>query len=177
MDVKAFTHRRRTNKNQKAVRNSLYRVLELAFEDAGISWEACEHEDRGDGVFTLAPATAHKAPFVHHLPTALVARLQEHNATHRSEEQIRLRMALHAGEVEFDAHGTTSTAINQTFRLVAARPLKRALEESPGVLALIVSTWYFAPMPGPRASDDAHGCGLRAVAALGDHVLDALVVG
>jgi hypothetical protein len=143
VDVEDFTDRRRNNKHQLAVRRALYRVLRLAFKDADISWDACKHEDRGDGVFTLAPATAHKAPFVDHLPTALAARLRDHNATHCAEEQIRLRMALHAGEVEFDAHGTTSTAINQTFRLVDAGPLKSVLADSPGVLALIVSVWYF----------------------------------
>lgn len=52
-------------------------------------------------------------------------------------------MALHAGEVNYDDHGVTAAAINLAFRLVAAHPLKAALSKSPGVLALIASSWFF----------------------------------
>jgi class 3 adenylate cyclase len=114
VDVEGFTDGRRNNNHQMTVRKALYRVFQAAFGDAGIPWDTCRHEDRGDGIFTLAPAAVHKAPFVDHLPTALAARLRDHNAAHPPEEQIRLRMALHAGEVVFDAHGAASTAINQT---------------------------------------------------------------
>ena len=37
----------------------------------------------------------------------------------------------------------TAAAINLTFRLLDARPLKAALANSPGLLALIVSSWFF----------------------------------
>ena len=62
---------------------------------------------------------------------------------HLGPERIRLRMALHAGEVRYDDHGVTAAAVNLAFRLVNASALKEALAGSPGVLAMIVSSWFF----------------------------------
>ncbi|WP_158853552.1 hypothetical protein [Saccharothrix deserti] len=94
-------------------------------------------------MFVLVPAEVPKARFVDAVPHALVGALREHNATHAEAAQIRLRMALHAGEVELDEHGVTAASVNLAFRLLDARPLKAALAESPGVLALIASGWFF----------------------------------
>jgi tetratricopeptide (TPR) repeat protein len=52
-------------------------------------------------------------------------------------------MALHAGEVHRDIYGVVGTAINISFRLLDAEALKRALASSSGVLAVIVSQWFF----------------------------------
>jgi tetratricopeptide (TPR) repeat protein len=143
VDVERFGDRRRTNPHQVIVRDALYDVVQRALAEAGISWAACRHEDRGDGVLVLAPAQIPKAPFVEIVPGVLAAALRHHNQCHPVAEQIRLRMALHAGEVQFDRHGVTSAAVNHTFRLLDARPLKTALADSPGALALITSSWFF----------------------------------
>jgi hypothetical protein len=143
VDVERFGDRRRTNPHQVVVRDALYQALQQALAEAGVGWAVCRHEDRGDGVLILAPAEIPKAPFVDIVPRALAAALGEHNGCHPVEEQIRLRMALHAGEVQLDRHGVTSTSVNLTFRLLDARPLKSALADSPGVLALITSGWFF----------------------------------
>lgn len=55
----------------------------------------------------------------------------------------RLRLAIHAGEVAFDDHGVTSTALTTAFRLLDAKPLKQALARSPGVVGMIVSRLIF----------------------------------
>ncbi|MFD1044307.1 hypothetical protein ACFQ1S_01205 [Kibdelosporangium lantanae] len=94
-------------------------------------------------MFVLAPAGIPKAPFIDIVPRVLATVLRHHNQCHPVEEQVRLRMALHAGEVQFDRHGVTSAAVNHTFRLVDARPAKTALADSPGNLALITSRWFF----------------------------------
>jgi len=52
-------------------------------------------------------------------------------------------MALHAGEVHYDEHGVTAAAVNLAFRLLDASALKAALTSSPGVLAIIASSWFF----------------------------------
>jgi len=52
-------------------------------------------------------------------------------------------MALHAGEVRYDQHGVTAAAVNLAFRLLDAAALKAALASSPGVLAVIASSWFF----------------------------------
>lgn len=143
VDVEGFGDRRRTNPHQVMVREALYAAVRRAFAEAGISWSACRHEDRGDGVLVLAPAEIPKSPLVDDVPRALAAALREHNETHPVEQRIRLRMALHAGEVHLDQHGVTGTSVNLAFRLVNAGSLKTALAESPGLLALITSAWFF----------------------------------
>lgn len=143
VDVEGYGDPRRTNPDRLAVRDGLYRVLRTAYGSADISWEDCYHDDSGDSVLTLAPASVPKSVFVEQLPALLVAALAEHNAACRTEERIRLRMALHAGEVTFDEHGLSSAAVILACRLVNAAPAKAALKTSPGVLALLVSNWFF----------------------------------
>ena len=143
VDVVGFGDHRRNNVDQLAVRTGLYRALAQAFAETGISWADCEQEDRGDGALILAPAEMPKGPFVEALPGALVAALHRHNRGHRAAEQVRLRMALHAGEINYDEHGVTSAAINLAFRLLDSAPLKDSLAESTGVLAMITSSWFF----------------------------------
>ncbi len=143
VDVEGFGDRRRTNRNQLAVRDGLYRAMREAFRHTGIPWVDCDHEDRGDGVFVLIPAEVPKSLFVESLPSALVGALRAHNSAHPGEERIRLRMALNAGEVNYDKHGATAASINLAFRLLNSAPLKDALAESSGVLAVITSSWFF----------------------------------
>src|SRR5215813_8946090 len=101
VDVEAFGDRHRSNRNQVAVRDGLYHAMQDAFREAGIPWTDHEHEDRGDGIFVLVNSEVPKSLFVEALPSALVAALHVHNGTHASREQIRLRVALHAGEVNY----------------------------------------------------------------------------
>jgi Tetratricopeptide repeat len=143
VDVEGFGDQCRTNAHQVTVRDGLYRVMRKAFSRAGVSWDDCGHEDRGDGVFVLVPAEVPKGLLVESLPSALAAALRAHNETHPGPERIRLRMALHAGEVRYDDHGVTGAAVNLAFRLLDASTLKEALAGSPGLLAVIVSSWFF----------------------------------
>jgi tetratricopeptide (TPR) repeat protein len=142
-DVEGFGDPRRTNRHQVAVRDELYRAIREAFGRAGIPWDRCDCEDRGDGVFILVSADVPKSLFVESLPSALVAALQASNATGAGERRIRLRLALHAGEVNYDEHGVTAMSVNLAFRLVEAGALKTALAGSAGVLAVIASSWFF----------------------------------
>jgi tetratricopeptide (TPR) repeat protein len=143
VDVEGFGDHHRRDPHQVAVREGLYTSLQNAFQSTGIRWADCSHEDRGDGVFILASPEIPKALFVEALPLALVKALSAHNSAHRAEERIRLRMALHAGEIVLDDYGATATAINLAFRLLDASALKETLAGSPGVLALIVSDRFF----------------------------------
>ena len=143
VDVEGFGDLSRTNAHQVAVRAGLYRAMREAFGRAGISWDECGHEDRGDGVFVLVPAEVPKGLLAGSLPSALVTALCAHNVAHPGPERIRLRMALHAGEVRYDEHGVTAASVTLAFRLLEAAALKAALAGSPGVLAVIVSSWFF----------------------------------
>ena len=143
VDVEGFGNQLRTNPHQVAVRDGLYGAMRDAFGGPGIRWDACGVEDRGDGVFVLIPPEVPKALLVESLPPALVTALQAHNGGHPGPERIRLRMALHAGEIHYDKHGVTAAAVNLAFRLLEASSLKAALANSPGVLAVIASSWFF----------------------------------
>jgi tetratricopeptide (TPR) repeat protein len=155
VDVEGFGDPHRTNPNQVAVREGLYRAMREAFRLAGIPWTDRDHEDRGDGMFILVGPDVPKSLFVESLPSALIAALRSHNAAHTDSERIRLRMALHAGEVHYDEHGATAASINLTFRLLEAGPAKEALAGSPGVLAVIASSWFFEEVVRHSAADVA----------------------
>jgi hypothetical protein len=143
VDVEEYGDWRRSNENQVAVRDGMYQALRLTFDDVGIPWDDCYQEDRGDGLFVLAPSGIQKGLFSVSLPLKLADRLHAHNKAHEPEEGIRLRMALHAGEISSDDHGVVGTALNQAFRLIEADQLKIALKGSPGVLAVIASSWFY----------------------------------
>jgi hypothetical protein len=56
---------------------------------------------------------------------------------------IQLRAAAHIGPVDHDGHGFVSSDINLLFRMLEARPLKRALTGSEAELALIISDYVY----------------------------------
>ena len=155
VDVEGFGDQRRTNPHQVAVRDGLYRAMRDACGQAGIPWDDCGREDRGDGIFILVPAKVPKGLLVEALPSALVAALRAHNDAHPGPERIRLRMALHAGEVHYDEHGVTAAAVTLAFRLLDADALKAALASSPGVLAVIASSWFFEEVVRHSRADAA----------------------
>lgn len=142
-DIEGFGRHSRNNTNQVRIRHGMYRAMQQAFEAVGIPWHSCRREDRGDGVLVLASAEVSKALFVDDLPIVLVDELTRHNKSHPPAERIRLKLALHAGEVNYDQHGVTGSSITHTFRLVDADVLKSALTESSAVLAIISSAWFF----------------------------------
>ncbi|MFI9454715.1 ATP-binding protein [Amycolatopsis sp. NPDC052450] len=143
VDVSAFGDRRRTNLHQLAVRRGLYDVLERAFDGAGVPWTERDHEDRGDGVLVILPPTVAKSALVEALPTRLVTALREYNTGRPSEEAIRLRLALHAGEIHYDDHGVVGRAVNHAFRLLDAPVFTAAHARSGGLLSMITSAWFF----------------------------------
>jgi hypothetical protein len=143
VDVEGFSARHRTRADQSTVRHGLYRALELAFTRSRMCWDDCYREDRGDGVLILVQPQVPKAVLAAGVPGELAAAIRAHNQMHGPAARMRLRLALHAGEVLHDAHGVTGTAVNFTFRLLEADPLKQALAGSPGVLAAVCSAWFY----------------------------------
>lgn len=133
----------RTRANNVAMRDGMFQSLEQAFAESNIPWDECYQESAGDSILALARSTVPKGAFVGTLPLALVAALTEHNESHPVEERIRLRMALHAGEITHDRYGVTAPAITHAARLLASQQLKEALANSPGSLAMIVSDWFY----------------------------------
>ncbi|MGH3876088.1 MAG: hypothetical protein ACRDSK_03530 [Actinophytocola sp.] len=142
-DIVAFGDRSRNNANQVRTRRGLYQALVDAFGAVGVPWHECRVEDRGDGVLILVPANVAKALFIDWLPGALADALRAHNRSHPPEEEIRLRLALHAGEIYQDEFGVTGSSINRTFRILNDDTVKARFAESAGVLAIIGSMWFY----------------------------------
>lgn len=142
-DIVGFGQHNRNNTNQVRIRHGMYKAMQAAFDDAGVSWSSCQHDDRGDGVLVLVPAEVPKRLLADHLPNTLLDALMRHNQTHPPRERIRLRLALHAGEVNYDPHGVTGSAINHACRLLDADVLRNAQANSSAVLAVIGSAWFF----------------------------------
>lgn len=143
VDIEGFGAPERTLPHQLGARAALYKVVEEALHAAAVPWRQCHIEDRGDAIFILVPPDIPKGPLVEDAPDALARAARAHNHTSHTSQRIRLRMAIHAGEVALDDHGVTSTSVNTTFRLLDAPSLKQALTDSPGLVALIVSQWIF----------------------------------
>jgi hypothetical protein len=69
--------------------------------------------------------------------------MAEHSPSRAATTQVRLRVAVNAGEVTFDRHGVVGAAIDETFRMVTAPPLKDTFARSPDAVGLIVSDWFY----------------------------------
>jgi tetratricopeptide (TPR) repeat protein len=143
VDVENFSDRRRTDLDQTTVRNGLYQALRAALSQSHVRWDSCYREDRGDGALVLIPPEFPKSDLVTIFPRALATALDRHNRAHGPLARIKLRAALHAGEVRHDAHGVIGRPIILAFRLLDAEAVKSALRRSPGVLALVASDWFF----------------------------------
>lgn len=143
VDIADFTRPDRTEAHQSVMQEGLYRVLQDAFADVGVDWDACVVEDRGDGAMMLMPPGVSNGRLADWLPGRVVAGLRRHNAVHSPEARIQLRVGLHAGEVSQNDRGVVSQAVNLAFRILNAPQAKSALRSSAGVLALIVSDAFY----------------------------------
>ena len=161
IDIEGFADRRRTNPDQIAVRAGLYRCLRTAFARSSIAWDSCYHEDRGDGALVLVPPEIPKAWLVTRFPRELSDALRSHNDAHAAEARIRVRLVVHGGEVHQDGYGVAGMAVNAAFRLLEAPALKQALAESPGLIALIASRWFYDEVI--RHAPESHPAAYRQV--------------
>jgi RNA polymerase sigma factor (sigma-70 family) len=126
-----------------AIRQALYRVLVEAFARSGVRWDEAYHEDRGDGLLMLLPPDVPKHLMAAAIPKELAALLHEYNHTNGPQTRIRLRLAIHAGEIRHDEHGVVGASLNLAFRLLDSIEAKNTLARSSAELALIVSDWFY----------------------------------
>lgn len=130
---------------KKRMHQGLYEIVESSIDEAGIGWDACHVEDRGDGVFAATPAD-----YVKDLVNPLAGRIREgldvYNRTASKDAAMRLRVGVHADYIEFVRHGGVPAVVDESvdhvFRLVDAPAVKRLAKEG-GDLTLVVSADYF----------------------------------
>lgn len=143
-DIESFG--RRTDAVQQQLRSELRTAIAAAFASVKLDVSTCESNDTGDGLILRIPASVSKHDITTALTGALNTELVRRTMSPRPVEEMRLRLALHAGEVGEDEHGIVGTDLNTVCRLVDAQVLRdvlRAAERS--YLAVVVSqTWYDA---------------------------------
>lgn len=138
----------RTNTGRALLRRVMYDLLEEALRSSGIAREHHDDfSDRGDGALVLihpvdeAPKTLLLTTVI---PT-LSALLAEH-AAGNPEQRLRLRAAVHAGEVHYDNRGCYGEDIDLTFRLLNSPALKKKLRQTEAPLALAVSQHIYGSL-------------------------------
>jgi hypothetical protein len=139
VDIAGFTSPARDDDIRLYLHEELYEVLEKAFDGSGIPWADCYREDRGDGALIVVPPGVASKGIIDPLPERLRSLIRRHNHVSSKAAGMQLRAAAHIGPVEHDGHGFVGSDINLLFRMLDARPLKRALAGSGAELALIVS--------------------------------------
>lgn len=144
-DIEQSNHPMRTNQDRVVIHEAMYAAVRTALRRLEYY-----HEDRGDGALVLVSPDVPKGRLVSNLLVRVESALDRHNramgrrsASRAAATQVRLRVAVHAGEVTFDGHGVVGAAVDQTFRLSDAPPFKSALATSTGVCGLIASEWFF----------------------------------
>lgn len=128
------------------IREVLAEALRESFLQSGIDWEACLRDDLGDGFRVTAPAGVRKTRLIHPLVHELAARLRAHNRTAGPSTRIRVRAALHAGDVRVGPHGEVSgRPLEVLARLLDAGPVRTALARAPEAVcvALVVSPHFY----------------------------------
>jgi hypothetical protein len=119
---------------------ALNRMVRIAFRTAGIPWWRLVVAERGDGMIVLVPPTVSKVDLLDPVVPSLAAGLRAHNATAGPGQRIRLRIAMHAGEVLHAGAGWLGDDVNQACRLVNGEPLYQELARcSRTDLVLVVS--------------------------------------
>ncbi|MGA2828959.1 MAG: hypothetical protein ABSF03_22925 [Streptosporangiaceae bacterium] len=143
VDIVGFTRPDRDDDIRRHLHTSLFENLKTAFDQSGIPWEECWHEDRGDGALVVIPPHLTAKNIIHRLIERLRTLVRLQNHVSREAAKVQLRLAVHIGPVDHDGEGFIGTDINDLFRLLDARPFKRALANSTAELALIVSDYVY----------------------------------
>lgn len=121
-------------------REGLREILAEAFARAGIPADAVLLQDRGDGFLGIVSPAVPKATIAADLVREVRIALRAYNATRNDTGRIRLRMALHHGEIIVDGTGFAGDPAIVAARLVDAPPVRQALEAAPAEdLGVIVS--------------------------------------
>jgi hypothetical protein len=128
---------------QSHLRTVLYDGLRTCFDAAGLPFEGCYTEDRGDGVIVVLPPSYDPAGLAHPLPDHLRGALRRHNGLAAEHARMRLRVALHSGQLESDDNGIVGTTVNHVNRLLDAPSFKEELAETPAELGVLASDEFY----------------------------------
>lgn len=137
VDIEGYS--RRKNQGHLELRVALRQMLTDAFDSVRVEIAPEEQQDQGDGFLTLVKPDVSKVVLVDGLVRELENGLRRFNHYRKKEGKIRLRVALHSGEVHLDGRGFPGEATVTVMRLIEAEKLKNALATTIKDIAVIVS--------------------------------------
>lgn len=132
---------------RSVLRSALYGALGMSDLDA----RDFAYVDTGDGCLLVAPPALPKAGLLFPLLPELGSRIREHNRQAGAGTRLRVRAALHAGDIRLDPDGTVSgTPFVALARLLDSAPLRAAaLAGTSGTpLAAILSHHFYEDAVG-----------------------------
>jgi hypothetical protein len=137
VDIEGYS--RRDNQGHQELRAGLREVCDQAFSKIGVKIRATDRQDHGDAFLMLVQPEVTKPALVDDFVRELGVALRGFNRSRSATARMRLRVALHAGEVHPDGTGFGGEAAIAVMRLIEAEVLREALRRAPGDLAVIVS--------------------------------------
>ncbi|MFJ3303713.1 hypothetical protein ACIPSA_11395 [Streptomyces sp. NPDC086549] len=143
VDIERFGSR--TNPVQQWLRDRLYELVDEALDETGVDRAAAPPpSDRGDGFFWLLPGDVDKVDLTGRFVGLLHDKLRAHSMTSNAEGAMRLRVALHSGDVAWDGRGWQGEELNTACRLVDLPALRAVLTEAvrAQVALAVTGDWY-----------------------------------
>jgi hypothetical protein len=129
---------------QQVMRTGLNRIVHTAFQGARVPRAAVRLQDTGDGFLITIASTVSKAIVAAEFVERLRVALSNYNLAHDGAARLRLRLALHHGDVIHDRTGWAGSGVIVGARLVDSPPIRDAIEENANAdLALIVSSTVY----------------------------------
>jgi hypothetical protein len=139
LDMEGFGRQELTNPTRVRLRRYLDSWCRALLDEAQVSPEQWCALDTGDGfVFSVDPHVSRDV-LLDRFVTGLAEHLARHNRDCLATERIRLRLAMHAGEVLRDPQPIHGEATVLAFRLLGADVLRACLAATEQSLAAIVS--------------------------------------
>lgn len=139
LDIEGFGKPSRTNLTRLALRRRLRRMYVRLLRQIGVTPERFVSQDTGDGAILSIDGAVPKSRILDRLVPTMADRLVATNDGKPPSQQMRLRMALHAGDTLADPEPLHGEAVIFTSRLLDAAPLRSSLAATTMPLALIVS--------------------------------------
>jgi Ca-activated chloride channel family protein len=141
IDIAGFSRRDWLDPTRASVRRELDKLVKPALEPIEVGPEGTTYSNTGDGLLCLVDAR-HRGDVID-ATAELERRLSERNRRRGRQEQIRLRVVAHFGDVIRDGNAT-GDALNFAFRLLDSAKLRARLASVRRDLVLMVSEQIYS---------------------------------
>ena len=142
-DMEGFGGPQRSNPVRSMMRMGLYGLIREALVHSLGGLGRCRLSDLGDGVLVLIDPDVPKNRVVEPFMSDMALGLKRYNEQTGANGEIRLRVALHAGEIVEDPQGYSGSDLNLAFRLLDCAPLRAAMSRERANIGLIVSDHFY----------------------------------